>query len=136
MDSAELRALEARRTSRDAPVTAPALGPPRAAERMRIPTGENRAPQKLTAGRLARRVDARSRSAGQRPRTDARAAGADTGAARGPLPRTAQTPASPGRSFLIGALIGTVLLGAAVAVVVSKRGGVGGATSHPAQPAP
>src|SRR3954447_4536457 len=45
MDSAEMRALESRRTSRDAPVTAPALGhPPRAAERMRIPTGENRAP--------------------------------------------------------------------------------------------
>src|SRR5207247_6396344 len=45
MDSAEMRALESRRTSRDAPVTAPALGPPRAAERMRIPTGENRAPR-------------------------------------------------------------------------------------------
>jgi len=35
---------------------------------------------------------------------------------------------------LIGALIGTVLLGAAVAVVVSKRGG-GGSAPHPTQPA-
>jgi hypothetical protein len=37
---------------------------------------------------------------------------------------------------LIGALIGTVLLGAAVAVVVSKRGGAGGSKPHPTQPAP
>ena len=40
-------------------------------------------------------------------------------------PRAAQASSSPGRSFLIGAVIGTVLLGAAVAVVVSRRGGVG-----------
>src|SRR3954454_23397534 len=46
MDSAEMRALESRRTSRAAPAPAPARGhPPRAAERMRIPTGENRPPR-------------------------------------------------------------------------------------------
>jgi len=136
MDSAEMRALESRRTSRDAPVTAPALGPPRAAERMRIPTGENRAPRnsppvaspaESTPGPEALANVLEPMPGPQVP----------TPARRGaPLPRTARTPASPGRSFLIGALIGTVLLGAAVAVVVSKRGGVGGATSHPTQPAP
>ncbi|HSY38239.1 MAG TPA: hypothetical protein VLA79_01890, partial [Polyangia bacterium] len=137
MDSAEMRALESRRTSRDAPVTAPALGPPRAAERMRIPTGENRAPRnspplaapaESTPGPEALANVLEPMPGPQVP------VGIRPGAAA--QARPAQPGAHPGRNFLIGALIGTVLLGAAVAVFVSKRGGVGGATSHPTQPMP
>jgi eukaryotic-like serine/threonine-protein kinase len=137
MDSAEMRALESRRTSRDAPVTAPPLGhPPRAAERMRIPTGENRAPRnsppvaspaESTPGPEALANVLEPMPGPQAPVPARRAA---------PAPRTAGASSSPGRSFLIGALIGTVLLGAAVAVVVSKRGGAGGSKPHPTQPAP
>ncbi len=136
MDSAEMRALESRRTSRDAPVTAPALGPPRAAERMRIPTGENRAPRnsppvaspaESTPGPEALANVLEPMPGPQAP------VGVRPGAAQA---RSAQPGSRPARSFLIGALIGTVLLGAAVAVFVSKRGGVGGATSHPTQPTP
>jgi hypothetical protein len=136
MDSAEMRALESRRTSRDAPVTAPALGPPRAAERMRIPTGENRAPRnsppvaspaESTPGPEALANVLEPMPGPQAP------VGVRPGAAQG---RSAQPGSRPARSFLIGALIGTVLLGAAVAVFVSKRGGVGGTTPHPAQPTP
>jgi serine/threonine-protein kinase len=136
MDSAEMRALESRRTSRDAPVTAPALGAPaRPAERMRIPTGENRPPRnsppvaspaESTPGPEAL-ANVLEPMPGPQPPTPGRRAA--------PAPRAPQTSSRPGRSFLIGALIGTVLLGAAVAVVVSKRGG-GGSTPHPTQPAP
>ena len=137
MDSAEMRALESRRTSRDAPVTAPAVGPPRAAERMRIPTGENRAPRnsppvsspaESTPGPEALANVLEPMPGPQAP------VGARPGAAA--HARSVQPASRPGRSFLIGALIGTVLLGAAVAVFVSKRGGVGGATPHPTQPTP
>ncbi|HVV50414.1 MAG TPA: hypothetical protein VHO06_12185, partial [Polyangia bacterium] len=51
-----------------------------------------------------------------------------------PVPQPVPAPARAGRNFLIGALIGIVLLGAAVAVLVTKRGGVGGAP-HVTQPA-
>ena len=116
MDSAEMRALESRRTSRDAPVTAPALGhPPRAAERMRIPTGENRPPRnsppvaspaESTPGPEALANVLEPMPGPQAPIPARRPV---------PGPRAAQASSSPGRSFLIGALIGTVLLGAAVA---------------------
>jgi serine/threonine protein kinase len=137
IDGAELRALEARRTSRDAPVTAPALGPARAAERMRIPTGENRAPRnsppvaspaESTPGPEALANVLEPLPGPQAPAPARRG---------GPAPRTGLgSPSNPGRSFLIGALIGTVLLGAAVAVFVSKRGAAVGATPHPTQPTP
>ncbi len=42
--------------------------------------------------------------------------------------------ASPARSFLIGALIGTVILGGAVAVVVFKRGATAGVHAAPQHP--
>ncbi len=137
MDGAELRALEARRTSRDAPATAPAAAPPRAAERMRIPTGENRAPRnsppaaspaESTPGPEALANVLEPMPGPQMP-VGVRPGSAAPG-------RSGQAASHPGRSFLIGALIGTVLLGAAVAMFVSKRGGLGGATSHPTQPAP
>jgi eukaryotic-like serine/threonine-protein kinase len=137
MDSAEMRALESRRTSRDAPVTAPSRGqPPRAAERMRIPTGENRAPAPRNSPPVASPAEST-------PGPEALAnvlepmpgPQAPIPAPRGaPASRAAQASSRPGRSFLIGALIGTVLLGAAVAVVVSRRGG--GGTPHPTQPTP
>ena len=137
MDSAEMRALESRRTSRDAPVTAPALGPPRAAEQMRVPSGENRVPRnsppvaspaESTPGpealaNILEPMPGQQAPVGVRPGAAAHA-------------RSVQPGAHPGRSFLIGALIGTVLLGAAVAVFVSKRGGLGGTTPHPTQPTP
>jgi serine/threonine-protein kinase len=136
MDSAEMRALESRRTSRDAPVTAPALGqPPRAAQRMRVPTGENRPPRnsppvaspaESTPGPEALANVLEPMPGPQAPIPARRSV---------PAPRAGQAPSRPGRSFLIGALIGTVLLGAAVAVVISRRGGAAGATPHPAQPA-
>ena len=104
---------------------------------MRIPTGENRAPRnsppvaspaESTPGpealaNVLEPMPGPQAPVGVRPGASGQA-------------RAAQPGAHPGRSFLIGALIGTVLLGAAVAVFVSKRGGVGGATSHPTQPAP
>jgi eukaryotic-like serine/threonine-protein kinase len=137
MDSAEMCALEARRTSRDAPAAqVPAPGTRRPAERMRVSTGENRAPRnsppvatpaESTPGpeALASVLEPTpGPQAASLPRTGAAAA------------RTLQAPSHAGRSFLIGALIGTVLLGAAVAVVVSKHGGLGGGASHPTQPAP
>ena len=136
LDGAELRALEARRTSRDAPVTAPALGPPRAAERMQIPTGENRAPRNsppvASPAESTPGPEALANVLEPMPGPPAPAP-----ARRGaPAPRTGPASSNPGRSFLIGALIGTVLLGAAVAVFVSKRGAGVGATPHPTQPAP
>jgi serine/threonine protein kinase len=137
MDGAELRALESRRTSRDAPVTAPVLGPPRAAERMRIPTGENRAPRNSPpiASRAESTPGPEALANVLEPMPGPQApVGLRPGAAG--QARSGQPGAHPGRSFLIGALIGTVLLGAAVAVFVSKRGGVGGATPHPTQPTP
>ena len=120
----------ARRTGQRRPGAARA-----AAERMRVPTGENRAPQNSPPVGFAGRVDAGPRGAGQRPRADARTPGA---APRPPRRRrrhaSVQAPSHAGRSFLIGALIGIVLLGAAAAVFVSKHGGLGGAP-HATQPA-
>jgi hypothetical protein len=103
---------------------------------MPIPTGENRAPRnsppvaspaESTPGPEALANVLEPMPGPQAP-TPARRGG--------PAPGTVQTPSHPGRSFLIGALIGTVLLGAAVALFVSRRAGLGGATSHPTQPAP
>ena len=137
MDSAEMRALEARRTSREAPAAqVPSPTARRPAERMRVPTGENRPPRNSPP------VASRAEST-PGPETLASVLEPTPGPQAASLPRpgaaasrTLQAPSHAGRSFLIGALIGTVLLGAAVAVVVSKRGGLGGGASHPAQPAP
>jgi hypothetical protein len=136
MDAAELRALESRRTSRDAPVApAPAPAARRAAERMRVPTGENRAPLRnsppvaspaeSTPGPEALASVLEPTPGPQSPQARAAAA----------APRTVQEPSHAGRNFLIGAVIGIVLIGAAAAVYISQHGGLGGHSSPPAQPA-
>jgi serine/threonine protein kinase len=143
LDSAELRALEARRTSREAPVSqVPASsGTRRPAERVRVPTGESRAPRNSPPVSSPSFASPAESTPG--PETLASVLEPTPGpqapmAARAgdAAPRSVQAPSNAGRSFLIGALIGTVLLGAAVAVVVSKRGGPGAGASHSTQPAP
>ncbi|HEY4393375.1 MAG TPA: protein kinase [Polyangia bacterium] len=137
MDAAELRALESRRTSRDLPpVAAPAQPPRRGAEqRMRIPTGENRAPP--------RNSPPVSSPAESTPGPEALASmleptpGPEGAAARATAaaPRAVQTPSHAGRNFLIGAVIGIVLIGAAAGVYISRHGGLGHHASPPTQPA-
>ncbi len=138
MDAAELRALEARRTSRDLPpVTgAPGPAPRRAAERMRIPTGENRAPRNsppvASPAESTPGPEALASVLEPTPGPQAHLPGQVPGPA---APRRGPASSHPARSFLIGALIGIVILGAAVAVLVSKRGSLGGGAAHPTQPA-
>jgi serine/threonine-protein kinase len=136
LDAAELRALESRRTSRDLP---PVTSPPparRPAERMRVPTGENRAPRNsppvASPSESTPGPEALASVLEPTPGPQAPLPGRAAGAA---APRTVPAPSHAGRSFLIGALIGIVILGAAVAVIVSKRGGLGGGATHTTQPA-
>jgi eukaryotic-like serine/threonine-protein kinase len=132
-DAAELRALESRRTSRDVPPTPPPPSVQRRAERMRVPTGENRGP---------RNSPPVASPAESTPGPEALASVLEpTPGPHAPIvprpgtaPRAAQTPSHAGRNFLIGALIGIVILGAAAAVFVSKRGGPNRAP-HATQPA-
>jgi serine/threonine protein kinase len=137
MDAEELRALESRRTSRDLPpVPAPAPAARRPAERMRVPTGENRAPLRnsppiaspaeSTPGPEALASVLEPTPAPQRPPAAHAAAAA---------PRAVQAPSHAGRNFLIGAVIGIVLIGAAAAVYLSQHGGMGGRGAHTTQPA-
>ncbi|HEX3905550.1 MAG TPA: protein kinase [Polyangia bacterium] len=135
MDAAEARALEARRTSRDAPASVvPAPAAQRRPERMRVPTGENRAPRNSppAASPVESTPGPEALASVLEPTPGPQAQLSSRPGA--PAARTVQAPSHAGRSFLIGALIGLVLLGAAVAVFVSKHGGLGGA-SHATQPA-
>lgn len=50
-------------------------------------------------------------------------------------PRAVQTPSHAGRNFVIGAVLGIVLIGAAAAVYLSQHGGLGRGASHATQPA-
>jgi serine/threonine protein kinase len=133
-DPAELRAFESRRTARDVPpVPAPAPAPRRAAEtRIRVPTGENRAarpsPPAASPAESTPGPETLASILEPTPGPDAPLP-ASIGAG---VPRVVQAPSRPGRSFLIGMLIGTVLLGAAVAIAVNKRGASGATPSHSA----
>jgi eukaryotic-like serine/threonine-protein kinase len=136
MDAAELRALEARRTSRDAPVAvAPAAAPRRAGDRMRVPTGENRAPARPSppvSSPAESTPGPETLASVLEPTPGPQAAPARAAAA---VPRSVQAPSHAGRNFLIGAVIGIVLIGAAAAVYISQHGGLGGAAPHATQPA-
>ncbi|HXT94933.1 MAG TPA: protein kinase [Polyangia bacterium] len=133
-DAAELRALESRRTSRDLPPTPAPPPAQRRAERMRVPTGESRAPRNsppvASPAESTPGPEALANILEPTPGPHAPAVPRPGSAA----PRTAHAPSHAGRNFLIGALIGIVILGAAAAVFVSKRGGAGGAP-HATQPA-
>ena len=137
---ADIESLERRATSKDAP----ALNPPGAAGRKpsgprRTVSGELRPPRTVepldaTPGpeRLASVLE--PTPAPQLP--PERRPGPVPGAAAGAAPAQAQPEAPPsnaGRSFLIGAVIGAILLGGAVAVVVAKRTAPTSPPNPPAQ---
>jgi len=136
MDAAELRAMESRRTSRDLPPVpaGPGPSPRRQAERMRVPTGENRPPRNsppvASPAESTPGPEALASVLEPTPGPQAPLPGRAPG-----VPRTVPAPSNPGKSFLIGALIGIVILGAVVAVFVARHGGLGGGTAHPTQPA-
>jgi hypothetical protein len=102
---------------------------------MRVPTGENRPP--------ARPSPPVSSPAESTPGPETLASvleptpGPQAPAARAAAAATRAAPAAShaGRNFLIGAVIGIVLIGAAAAVYLSQHGGLGGRASHPTQPA-
>jgi serine/threonine-protein kinase len=133
MGVAEVEELEARKTSRDAPVAPPGR------RTGRVPTGEQKAAP-APAGSAPRRTPAPVRPAPVRPSPADSTPGPETLAsvleptpapqviapARAPanaVPAAKQPPSRAGRSFLIGMAIGVVILGAAVATVVAKRMG-------------
>jgi len=136
LGSPEMEALETRKTSRDAPAAAsPAFaapGAPRAAERMRVPTGENKAARKSPVAPLEATPGPEALANILEPTPGPQSAGAP----RAGAPRTIESPRRAGRSFLIGVAIGVVLLGAAAATVIAKRSGPGGPLGPHAPQAP
>jgi serine/threonine-protein kinase len=117
LDSGSLKALEERRTTREAPIATPPPPPPhRPAERMRVPTPPPK-PIEPTPG-----PEALASMLEPTPSPETASQG----------PRAAPKTRHPGRSFLIGALIGFAIFGATVAVFVSKRQPTAGAPSAPA----
>jgi serine/threonine protein kinase len=117
VDSPEMAALESRPTSRDAPAVTSA-GAPRAAERMRVPTGENKAARKSPVAPLEATPGPEALASILEPTPGPQSLGAPRAAG---APRTVESPRRAGRSFLIGVAIGVVLLGAAAATVIAKR---------------
>jgi hypothetical protein len=123
LGSPEMEALESRPTSRDAPAAASpgfaAPGAPRAAEqRMRVPTGENKAARKSPVAPHEATPGPEALASILEPTPGPQAPGAPRAAG---APRTIESPRRAGRSFLIGVVIGVVLLGAAAATVIAKR---------------
>jgi serine/threonine-protein kinase len=124
MEAAEAKALEGRRTSRDAAAPTASAGPaPRKAERIRVPTGENQAPRPSPAVPLDSTPGPETLASVLEPTPGPQVGAQPRSAAAA---RTVQAPRHAGRSFLIGVAIGVVLLGAAAATVIAKRNVPGG----------
>ncbi|HXJ21595.1 MAG TPA: serine/threonine-protein kinase [Polyangia bacterium] len=146
---AETRALEQRRTARDLPAANPpggAKAPPPAPPpkrgatpptgtaqptRPRVPTGPQRPVAAASPPPAARTTD-------DTPGPETLASVLEP--TPGPQPKAPSVPSArpaaapgPARSFLIGAVIGTVILGGVVAAVVFKRGAATAGTHAPAQ---
>jgi eukaryotic-like serine/threonine-protein kinase len=124
MEAADAKAFDARRTARDAqaPSAAATATPRRVSERMRAPTGENRAQRKSPVAPMESTPG---------PETLASILEPTPGPQIGATPRaagatgTVQGPRRAARSFFIGVAIGVVLLGAAAATLIAKRNGAG-----------
>jgi serine/threonine protein kinase len=125
MAAAEVKELEGRRTSRDAAapnISAPTTpAPRRAADRLRVPTGENKAQSPVAPMESTPGPEALASILEPTPGPQAGGGGRSPAA-----PRTVQAPRRAARSFLIGVAIGVVLLGAAAATVIAKRNVSGG----------
>jgi serine/threonine-protein kinase len=145
---AEAQALEQRPTARDLPATRPP-GTPKPPAKAPTPAAGTRHPAP-TPTELHTRVPTGPQRPVGAPTPPVRSAAESTPGPEAlasvlePTPGPQTIPASvragrpaaasgPTRSFLIGALIGTVILGAAVGVVVFKRGAASAATHAPAQ---
>ena len=124
-DAADAKALEARRTSKDPGPPAAAVAPPapRRAERMRVPTAENKAKRPLPAAPIESTPGPEALASILEPTPGPQMSGAERSAG---APRAMPSPRHAGRSFLIGAVIGFVLLGAAAATFIAKRNLPGG----------
>jgi eukaryotic-like serine/threonine-protein kinase len=148
--TAEMRAIEQRPTTRDLPATKPGSPKPPAApaKAPTPPAGTRRRPTPTPTVVQTRIPTGPQRPIGAPPSAAARSSGESTPGPEalasvleptpGPqatspsVPAARPSPSGPARSFLIGALIGTVILGGAVAAVVFKRGAAAG-THAPAQ---